>query len=301
MPMDLVSQMTLLGGVCARRTLLELRPRAEIDAALRDGRLVRDARGRYALPLSPPALRIAGSINGVLSHRSAAAYWGWAQKGATGLPEVTVPRTRSVDRGLRKILIPHWSDLPDTDVVRGVTSLERTLVDCMRNLPWDEALVIVDSAVRADDIDKASLLALARSTRGRGRRRIICVAEAATGAAHNVFETALRAHAHLIPGLSVVAQMAVPLEGRTLHPDLVDPALGIILEAEGFEWHGKPAQLSRDCRRYNAFTLRDWSVYRFTWRQVMHEPAYVQWVLLNAVDLAHRHANVAGGGPARST
>ena len=55
-----------------------------------------------------------------------------------------MPRNRKVDRALRKILIPHWSDLPPDDVVKGaITSQLRTLVDCMRNLPLDEATSIV--------------------------------------------------------------------------------------------------------------------------------------------------------------
>jgi very-short-patch-repair endonuclease len=303
--MDLVSQVALLGGICDRRTLVRLRSRTEVDRALRDGALVRDTRGRYALPNTSPALRIANRVLGVLSHRSAAQYWGWAQKRPDGLPEVTVPRSRRVDPGLRRILIPHWADLPNDDVHRSVTTQRRTLIDCMRNLPWDEALAIVDSALRADDIDRETLLELASSTRGRGRTRIMAVAAAATAAAANIFESVLRAQALLVPGLDVKAQHPIRIsETQVVHPDLADPALGLALEAEGFGWHGKSAALTRDCRRYNSFTLQGWHVIRFSWRLVMYEPAYVQQVLREAVAIARagpvrraatapRHANFA--------
>jgi very-short-patch-repair endonuclease len=78
-----------------------------------------------------------------------------------------------------------------------------------------------------------------------------------------------------------------------LHPDLADERLGIAIEAEGFEWHGESAALTRDCRRYNALTRLGWQVIRFSWYLVMHEPAYVHETLLAAVASAHQHANVA--------
>jgi very-short-patch-repair endonuclease len=85
----------------------------------------------------------------------------------------------------------------------------------------------------------------------------------------------------------------VPGTKLTLHPDLADPVLGIIIEAESFEWHGESAALTRDCRRYNTFTRLGWIVVRFSWYQVMFEPAYVQRTLREAVALARQHANVA--------
>ncbi len=305
--MDLISQVALLGGVTNRRTIIGLRSRAEVDRALRDGTLVRDARGRYALPVAQAGIRTASSVAGVLSHRSAAAYWGWAQLIPDGLPEVTVPRTRKVARPLRDILIPHWADLPPADVVKGVvTSKWRTLVDCMRNLPWHEALAIVDSVLRAGDITKRQLLRLAASTKGRGRARIMAVAEAASGKPANVFESVLRGVASLVPGLHVAPQLGVKVTSAlTLHPDLVDLENKVILEAEGFEWHGKSAQLTRDCRRYNTFVLDGWTVIRFSWALVMFGAAYVQQVLIEAVKMAralrHQHANVARGTDERST
>ncbi len=296
--MDLISQVTLMGGVTDRAHLVRLRGAHEVDGALRTGTLVRDARGRYALPAARQGVRTASSVAGVLSHRSAAQYWGWAQKKSDGLPEVTVPRNRRVDRGLRQTLIPHWSDLPPEDVVKGcVTSPRRTLVDCMRNLPWDEALVIADSALRAGDITKSELVELAAGTRGRGRTRIMAVAEAATAKSANIFESTLRAFAELVPGLDVDAQVSVQVdEDLTLHPDLADRGQDLVLEAEGFEWHGKSAQLTRDCRRYNAFVLLGLRVIRVSWVLVMFDPAYVQELLVRAVALIRsspQHANVA--------
>src|ERR1700709_861747 len=213
--MDLISQVTALGGVCDRATIVRVRSAAEVDQALRDGVLVRDARGRYALPTTRPALRTANRVAGVLSHRSAAQYWGWAQKAPPPLPEVTFARTRRVDRSLRKVLVPHWCELSPDDVEGSVTNQVRTLVDCMRNLPWDEAVAIVNTAIRADAFNQAEIQLIAHRTRGRGRRRIIEGAPAVTGQCANPCEAVLYAQALLIPGLNVQPQLKVAVPGTT--------------------------------------------------------------------------------------
>lgn len=293
--MDLISQVTLLGGVCDRQTLVRLREADEVDAALRDGVLVRDSRGRYALPTTRPTMRTANRVAGVLSHRSAAQYWGWAQKAPPKLPDVTFPRERHLAPAVRSQLVPHWSVLRPGDVDGLVTSQIRTLVDCMRNLPIDEAMPIVDSAIRADDFTQRQVLRIADAAQGRGRTRIQSVAAAATGRAANAFESVLHSQAMLVPGLNVVPQLPVRTPGRSrpLHPDLGDPILKLALEAEGFEWHGNSAQFTRDCRRYNLLTRSGWHVIRFSWVLVMYDAAYVHETLVAAVELARRHANVA--------
>ncbi|MDN5796269.1 MAG: endonuclease domain-containing protein [Intrasporangium sp.] len=61
--------------------------------------------------------------------------------------------------------------------------------------------------------------------------------------------------------------------------DLADADLKIVIEAEGFEFHGEREQLVRDCRRYTELGARGWVVLRFTWDQVMFEPDYVRRML----------------------
>jgi len=295
--MDLISHVTVMGGACDRASLVRLRGRREVDNALRDGTLVRTARGRYALATSQEFVQRASAVSGILSHRSAAQHWGWAQKSVPEKPEVTVPRERRLSVAARELVLPHWSNLRSEDVDGIVTSPDRTLVDCMRNLPLDESMPIVNSAVRADDITQDQLRRLALSTRGRGRTRICEVAAAATGKATNTFESVLLAQTMLVPGLDAVPQLEVnvPGTGRIIHPDLADPVRRIAIEAESFEWHGESAALTRDCRRYNTLALLGWQVIRFSWYLVMFDPAYVHRTLLAAVALsrAHQHANVA--------
>ena len=56
-----------MGGVASRRALLRVVERRELDAALRRGDIVRDARGRYALPIADAARRADGESHRVLS------------------------------------------------------------------------------------------------------------------------------------------------------------------------------------------------------------------------------------------
>jgi hypothetical protein len=293
---DLVSHVTVLGGAGTRAAIVERCGRAAVDRALREGVLVRVARGRYALSTARSAVVAAATLGGVLSMRSAAQRHGWGQKQVPDKPDVTFPRSRHVPRSARAIAVPHWSDIAPEDVVDGVTGVRRTLVDCMRMLPLDESVPIVNSALRAGDVTLAELRAIARSMKGRGRARAIAVAAMATARPVNPYESTLYALASTIPGLTPKPQRPVKVfGGRVLHPDLSDERLRIVIEAESFEWHGKPAALTRDCSRYNAFTLSGWLVIRFSWWQVMFDSSYVLTVLENVVNLVRRHANVARG------
>lgn len=298
--MDLISHMTLLGGACARRDIVRRVGARAVDRALHDGTLLRVGRGRYALVTATQATKAAARYTGVVSMRSAAQRHGWGQRRVPDLPDVTFPRTRHLSPHARLELVPHWSDIAPEDVVGGTTTKRRTLIDCMRNLPLQESVPIVDSAVRAGDITLAALRELARSMRGRGRTRAMAVAAMASGKAANAYESTLRAIASTVPGLSVVPQRPIRTpDGFVAHPDLSDAALGLVIEAESFAWHGESAALTRDCVRYNAFAGMGLVVIRFSWRQVMFEPAYVVTVLARAVRRARGHANVSGAARER--
>ncbi|MCW2786714.1 MAG: hypothetical protein JWP74_3231 [Marmoricola sp.] len=274
---------------------------AALDRALRDRTLIRVGPRRYALPASDPSVPLAIAWGGIVSMRSAAAHHGWELRLFPDRPDVTFPRDRNLPRSARRMLVPHWSHLTSDDVVDGVTNKRRTLIDCMRMLPLEESVPIADSALRTGDVTPEELRQIAASMRGRGRARAMGVAAMATKLAKNAFESTLRALASTVPGLHCVPQMPIKVgPGRDNHPDLADVDLRLIIEAEGFEWHGKPEQLTNDCARYNRFVLLGWTVIRFSWSQVIFKPAYVLRVLQEAVAYARQHANVADGADVRA-
>jgi hypothetical protein len=63
----------------------------------------------------------------------------------------------------------------------------------------------------------------------------------------------------------------------------VDRRLGLVIEAESYEFHADPAAFAQDVRRYTLFVRHGHVVLRFTWQEVMHDPDHVRAVLAEVV------------------
>ena len=280
-----------LGGVATRAVLVAATSRADVDRALRAGAIASVAYGRYALPTVDAARQQAHALAGVLSLTSAALHHGWAVKTVPERPHVTVGRRRKIPASRRADVEVHYRDLAPDDVVDGIaTGKVATLRDCLRLLPFDEALAVADSALRAGE--RSALAQAVAEVRGPGRAQAKRVAAMATADAANPFESVLRAIAADVPGLHVEAQVLITSTTPWCRPDLVDRDLGVALEADSFEWHGDRQALARDARRYNRLVADGWIVLRFSWEDVMLDPGYVREVLLAVVDLVARRAEV---------
>ena len=282
-----------MGGIATRKALLECLERAAVDGALASGEIVVAARGRYALPVTDDAIRRAHAMSGVLSLTSAALHYGWEVKTPPDKPHILVPTKRRVPASLRATVHLHRGDLHPDDVRGIATSREFTLLQCLRSLPFDEALAVADSALRHGE-PPATLRRIAASVRGPGAPQVRRVAAEADGDAANPFESVLRAVARDVPGLHVLPQRLVVTQWSTVRPDLVDVDLGVILEADSFEWHGDRRALRRDARRYNLLVVDGWIVLRFAWEDVMFHPDYVREVLVAVVSFVHRRRKLAG-------
>jgi very-short-patch-repair endonuclease len=68
----------------------------------------------------------------------------------------------------------------------------------------------------------------------------------------------------LRPGRAAVARVA-----------LAYPTARLLVEADGYEFHRERADYRRDRRRANAFCRLDWSLLRFSWEDMRHDPDYV--------------------------
>ncbi|MDP9820255.1 DUF559 domain-containing protein [Nocardioides massiliensis] len=278
-----------LGGVARRRTLLAYVSRADLDRAVAAGDVIRKSRGTYAVPEADAAMEAAVRLGGLVSHTSAALLHGWAVKSVPQLPHVTVSRGRRLPREARELAVVHRAELTARD--GWVATKETTLEQCLRQLPFDEALSVADSALRAG-FGTQLLAHIADTAKGPGARQARRIAAAATLLAANPFESTLRAIALDVPGLSVRPQVTLPGLGR---PDLVDERLRLILEADSFTWHGNRAALAADCRRYNRFVVEGWTVLRFSYEDVMGRPDDVRRVLVAAVALAELLSKRAPG------
>lgn len=267
------------GGVAGAQ-LLRACGRSGVRRAVTAGLVVQTGRARFALPSVAASLGVAHGLSGVLSHLSAARFWGWEVKSRPDVVDVVVPRNRAIARrpGLRR------RDLPSCDVTDpGVTTPLRTVLDVATDHAFDEAVAVADSALRSRLVTHDELIAAAVSSAGRGHARRLEVVTAADPRADNPFESVLRALA-IEAGLSVVPQVPLFTGSRWVRPDLLDESRALALEAESFTWHGARAQLARDCTKYNALALMGLTVVRFAWEQVFLGPAYTRAVLRACAD-----------------
>ncbi|VXB66445.1 DUF559 domain-containing protein [Nocardioides sp. AX2bis] len=284
--MDVVEVLAELGGVATRAQLRGRCDDHQLLAAREAGLVVRLSRGRYVLPGVAQAPRLAHAAGAVLSHRSAAAQHGWGVAVVPPRPDVVVPQNRRVDAAVRRTVTLHrgWleGEVVDVGGIR-TTSVDRTITDCLRALPFNEALAIADSALRAG-VTHRRMVQLASATKGPGSMQARRVAEQASIKAANPFESVLRAIALGVEGLSVRPQSELWSGAVFLgRPDLVDHHLKIVLEADSFTWHGNRTALAHDCRRYDEMVAAGWLVLRFAYEQVMGDPGWVAEVLTRSV------------------
>ncbi|MDQ1105490.1 type IV toxin-antitoxin system AbiEi family antitoxin domain-containing protein [Nocardioides zeae] len=262
------------GGLATRAQIAACGPRA-IAAAVAAGEIVRVRRGLYRLPDVDRALRLAAECGGQVALLHAAQAHGWEVALLPDRPTVKLPSGGHV-RPVAADTI--WGEVDPT--TGRVTSQRLTVVDCARRLPLRDALPVLDSALR-HGYDPTTLLADARAVRGKGAAAARRAAELASGLAANPFESRLRALA-VDAGLDVRPQVTIglPAETRgtapaTVRPDVVDVGRRLVLEADSWEFHSSKEAFQADCLRYTALTVAGWTVLRFTWWQVMHDPGWV--------------------------
>ena len=271
-----VAALERLGGVASAHQLLRLTTLRRLRRAVASGHVERPSRGRYVLPSASEARQVAVRLTAVVCLRSAAAHHGWELKTQPDRPEVMVRRGRTLTPEQRAEVSVHWANLAPDQVEDGVTTPLRTVIDCARRLPFDEALAIADSALRSGLVTREDLDAI--DVRGAGAAAVRQVLAHADERAANPFESVLRALC-IEAGLRIKPQREVDLGTGTVRPDLVCVELRLAIEADSWTFHATRKAHRRDCARYNLLVIRDWRVLRFTWEQVMHDQAYVRWVL----------------------
>jgi very-short-patch-repair endonuclease len=201
---------------------------------------------------------------------------------------VTVRHGRRVDEDRAEGIDLKRQALPASSIQRGmVTTRVQTVVDCARTLPFDEALCVVDSALREGCVTRDELIAAVEASPRTWRQRALRVVRAADARAANPFESCLRAIALEVRGLAVEPQLPVAGIG---HADLGDIALRLLIEADSYEFHANEEAFRGDIRRYTAMVVAGWTVVRFCWEDVMFRQDYVRQVLADLV---------AAGAPAR--
>lgn len=168
--------------------------------------------------------------------------------------------------------------LADGDVRRVdgvlVTGPGRTVFDCLRLLPEGAALTLLDRALHCGWTCPDELAERVRSRAGwRGTARVAQLLFAAAGSRSE----AERAAAVLLGSAGITGWVAnarihdrVGLIG---YGDIVFSSARLVIEIDGWAYHGDRARFQRDRTRQNRLVADGWTVLRFTWDDLTRRPA----------------------------
>ncbi len=251
----------------------------QIHLRLRKGRMHREQRGVYAVGHSAPvalgpetAALLACGDHAALSHQSAARLWKLIPEGDGPVhvtvrgrhgarPRgVTVHRTTTLNRG-------------DVRVIEGlpVTSPARTLIDIATDLDDRTFERAVDEALVQRLVSEQQLGAAVAQARGhRGAPILAALLERQREPAITWSQAEDR-----YLGLIRAAQLPEPRVNARVHGYMVDfywPALGVVVEVQGYKFHSGRAAFERDTRKAARLTAAGITVSYVTWRQMEDEP-----------------------------
>jgi very-short-patch-repair endonuclease len=261
------------GGWATRAELIGATSRRAVAAALERGEVQRIALGIYASPGLPADQVAVLSYDGVLSHLSAAKQLGLPLLVTPEKPHITVPPKRHPRPGPPAVL--HWADTTTSERRNRSTSLLQTVVDCSRILPFAEALAVADAALRTGQLNQDELLAATAAMRGHGCPNARTAAAAATHLSDSFLESMLRALL-ISAGIDGFEQQVLVTHGWfRARVDLGHRIARLALEADGFEFHGSRRDFAADCHRYDELVAAGWLVLRFTYEQIIGDPAWV--------------------------
>lgn len=235
---------------------------------------------------------LARQLRGARSHRSAAEHWGFALP-----PHLDGERDRhdvAVPPAARRADIPEdarlrYVALDKDDAVGAVLTAVATAAFCLRDLSLREALSVGDSALASKLVTLQELEDRVRRFRGPGSSRALTRLAMLDSRAANAFESSCRAI--LIDAGIGGFEPQVNIEHRRCwiaRVDLANRRFRIVIECDGFETHGTLQAMTQDCLRHTLLVAAGWLPLRFTWHQVMFEPAWVLEMVRDTIASATR-------------
>jgi very-short-patch-repair endonuclease len=213
----------------------------------------------------------------VVSHRTAAWLWGIRET-----DNASIDVTASNRRGRSPVGIVAHRDgtliAADRTRLQGIpcTTVARTLLDLAGIVPmWDLRKAVAEAEVLRS-IDRSTLSALIRRSRGRRGvarlRLLIDELDPATWRTRSELERRFLRMCRRagLPPPEVNVELEVS-DGR-LEVDFLWRGAGLIVEADGRRYHDTASAFHRDRRREQRLQLAGWRVSRCTWAQVKNEP-----------------------------
>jgi very-short-patch-repair endonuclease len=279
---------------------------AQAVTGLGPGRKQRWVAERRLIAVQPRVFRLAGapetwhqsvlaaalSVEGIVSHRSAAELWGLIQP--AGYVDVSVRRARS-PRAQPPAIIHRIADLhPELATERQglmLTDPTRTIIDLGLVLPtWSVRDALSRGlTTRLFTVEEVARLRDALGRRGRNGtgvvRQLLEERSLLAGTEESLLERRLhdlvRRHDLPVPAIQHEVWHAGRFVARI---DAAYPERRIAIEVDGFVAHSSPDAFQRDRTRQNRLVALGWTVLRFTWDDVVHRPTMVANEILAALD-----------------
>ncbi|MGH2874536.1 MAG: DUF559 domain-containing protein [Solirubrobacteraceae bacterium] len=277
-------------GVVHRVQLRELGiGRGSIVHRLSVGRLHPVAPSVFAVGhpvLAPLAAEIAALLqvggDSVLSHETAAALWGFASARQGRVVVTLAGRHVREPAGLRLHRVAAL-DIRDVGLRRGLplTAPARTLLDLAAVVSTGElerALAEARVLRLVDDPRLAGAIERAPGRSGVARLRALLAAESGPALTRSEAERALRR----LVRVSGLPEPRFNARVNGFEVDALWAAQRIVVEVDGFAFHGHRAAFERDRRRDQRLAAAGWTVLRVTWRQLRDEPVAVAVALARA-------------------
>jgi very-short-patch-repair endonuclease len=250
-----------------------------VDRRARDGDLHRVHRGVYlvgheaqAQLAAEHAALLACGEHALISHRSAAHLWGMIEERPEDVEVTLVGRRCRRKSGVR---IHSVARIDPRDVgQRGgvsLTSPARTLVDVASQAGEEETARAVAQARVKGLLRDADLQGALERSRGRpGAQTIRALLRREREPALTRSEAELRLR-------QLIGAARLPLPGSNARVsgyevDLLWAAQRLVVEVDGFRFHGHRAAFERDRRRDATLVAAGYRVIRVTWRQITEEP-----------------------------
>jgi len=242
----------------------------EVRKAVDAGSLERMHRSWLLSPSCSAARRAAAQVSARITCVSAAREQGLWTPDAEG---IHVAVTRTACRTKHPGLTVHWGEGP-VPVARFavVEPTLNVLFHVARCLVPSSAATVWESALRTGAVTLPQL----RRTRW-GTPAATQVLDRIGAQSDSGIETTFVGIAH---SCGVEVRQQILIDG---HP--VDALIGewLVVQLDGFEFHGKPKDRRRDMRQDARLALLGYTVLRFDYQQVMFDPRYVQDTLQNAI------------------
>jgi hypothetical protein len=272
--------------VVSREQLLALGfTKSAVEHRVRTGRLHLIVRGVYAVGrprLSREGRWMAAVLacgpGAALSHRSAAALWGFGKEHEDYI-DVTV--RRSSESRIRGIRCHRRPTLPSSAITKRLniplTQPVQTFLD-LATITGPKGLErAINEADKRDVIDPDALRRGLDDHAGepgvRPLRRILD---------KHTFRLSDDQLELLFRPLAAAAGLPTPLTKVVVNKFEVDffwPDLGLVVETDGWRYHRTPATQTRDALRFQAHTAAGLTPLRFSHWQVKYEPAHVLSIL----------------------